>query len=83
MALSNMANASNEKRQQNIMRLRKAFDTKQVMTVKAASQLFGYTEVTIRKWCRDGDIPLADPDGKEATVVPLTDDNGPKWLRYE
>lgn len=82
MGLYDMANASNEMREQNIMRLRNLFDHGYIMTVLAAHQRLGYTEATIKKWCRDGDIPLIDHQDEHGTVyvVPLTDQNWPKWL---
>ena len=49
MSLSDMANASNESREQNIMKLRRLFEQQEVCTVKAASLKFGYRESTIRK----------------------------------
>ena len=78
MSLSDLANASNERRLQNIMQLRRLFDDKVVVSVKSASKKFGYTEKTIVKWCIDGDIPLCNSDG--TTVVELTSNNQPKWL---
>lgn len=82
VSLSDMANASNEAREQNIMKLRRLFELQEVCTVKSASLRFGYRESTIRKWCRDGDIPLMDPGQKVNPVVPLTDKNQPSWLHF-
>lgn len=82
MSLSDMANASNEAREQNIMKLRRLFEQQEVCTVKAASLKFGYRASTIRKWCRDGNIPLMDPDGKVSPVVPLTEQNQPSWYHF-
>lgn len=79
MALSNLANSSNEKREQRIMRLRQWFDHREVVTVKSAENKTGFKPATIIKWCQDGNIPLIGEDGQP--VVPLTDQNRPKWLR--
>lgn len=79
MALSNLANSSNEKREQRIMRLRQWFNHREVVTVKSAENKTGFKSATIIKWCQDGNIPLIGEDGQP--VVPLTDQNRPKWLR--
>lgn len=79
MALSNLANSSNEKREQRIMRLRQWFNHREVITVKSAENKTGFKPATIIKWCQDGNIPLIGEDGQP--VVPLTDQNRPKWLR--
>lgn len=77
--LSNMGLASNERREQHIMKLRRAFNEQQVATVQAAMHLTGYSYTTIVKWCKDGNIPLMD--GKKGQpVVPATKDNMPKWI---
>lgn len=78
MALSNLANSSNEKREQRIMRLRQWFNHREVVTVKSAENKTGFKPATIIKWCQDGNIPLIGEDGQP--VVPLTDQNRPKWL---
>ena len=39
----------------------------------------GYTERTVEKWAKDGNIPLLRNDGK--TVVPVTNENSPVWLK--
>lgn len=78
LALSDLANASNERRLQDIMRLRRLFDDQEVVSVSSAAKRFGYSEKTIIKWCVDGDIPLCYADG--STVVEVTVDNQPKWL---
>lgn len=80
MALSNMAFASNERRLQNIMKLRNAFNQQKVVTVAAASEMMGYTETTIKKWCLDGNIPLFIDN--DHTVVPLTSRNKPRWMTW-
>lgn len=80
MSLKDMSMSSNEKREQRIMLLRKGFSEKKFFTVKAAcSAMGGYTERTVEKWAKDGDIPLLRNDGK--TVVPVTDENSPVWLK--
>lgn len=78
MALSDLATSSNEKREQRIMRLRQWFNNQEVVTVKAAENKTGFRPATIIKWCKDGDIPLIGDDGQP--VVPLTEQNRPKWL---
>lgn len=77
MSLSNMANASYERRQQRIMRLRVMFSRQQIVTVDSAMQCLGYKAQTIIRWCKEGDIPLLY-EGQP--IVPLTDANRPKWL---
>ena len=77
MSLSNMANASYERRQQRIMRLRVMFNRQQIVTVDSAMQRLGYKSQTIISWCEEGDIPLLY-EGQP--IVPLTDANRPKWL---
>lgn len=79
MTLSNLANSSNEKREQRIMRLRQWFNHREVITVKSAENKTGFKPATIIKWCQDGNIPLIGEDGQP--VVPLTDQNRPKWLQ--
>lgn len=74
-----MANASNERRLQTIMRLEQLFRKRQVVTVMSAMQFLGVTKTTVLKYCRSGDIPLFDTE-KHATVVPVTDQNRPDWL---
>lgn len=80
MSLSNMANASNENRNQHIMQLKQDFNKCLVTTLESAHQRYGYTKPTIRKWAIDGNIPLFDPD-KHDYVVPLTDKNRPNWTK--
>lgn len=77
MSLSDMANASYERRQQRIMRLRGMFNRQQIVTVDSAVQRLGYRPQTIIKWCKEGNIPLLH-EGQP--IVPLTDANRPKWL---
>lgn len=77
MALSDLANASYEKRQQRIMQVRRWFDDQEAVTIAAVREKTGYAESTIIKWAKDGNIPLfLDNDH---TVVPLTKENQPKW----
>lgn len=66
-----LGDASNEKRNQRIMKLRNAFNDEQVNTLQEAAQLTGYTVNTVAKWARDGDIPLVDEQTSQP-VVPLT-----------
>lgn len=80
MALSDMALASNERREQNIMQLRNAFNQQKVVTLAAAAKMTGYTETTIKKWCVDGNIPLFIDN--DHTVVPLTNHNKPRWMTW-
>ena len=79
MGLSDMANASNERREQTIMKLRSAFLHKQVVTVAAAEKQFSVSRTTMLRYCKDGNIPLFDTE-KRQTVVPRTRDNTPAWL---
>lgn len=78
-ALDRMGDASNEKREQRIIKMRVDFNHQVVMTVASAVAHYGYAESTIRKWARDGQIPLIESDG-HSTVVPLTSTNTPAWL---
>ena len=78
-SLNNMGLASNEAKEQRIMRLRNAFNKQEVVTVQAAAKNTGFTASTVRRWAKQGNIPLLDGDtGK--SVVPMTDKNRPKWL---
>lgn len=77
--LTSMGTASNEKREQRIMQLRVDFRKQKVITVASAAAAYGYSENTIRKWAKDGKIPLLESGSK--TVVPLTFDNTPDWLQ--
>lgn len=80
MGLSDMAFSSNEKREQRIMRLRQGFREKKFITVKSASKAMGgYSEATVEKWAKDGDVPLLKSNGNP--VVPITDENSPEWLK--
>lgn len=79
MGLSDLANASYEKRQQNIMKLRRLFETKVCFTVPAAASYMGYSRATIISWCKAGDIPLIDPY-LQTSVVEITAENSPKWM---
>ena len=79
MSLNDMANASNERRLQTVMRLKQMFRRQQVVTVMSAMQKFGVTRTTILKYCRSGDIPLLDTETR-TTVVAVTDSNRPSWM---
>lgn len=68
---------SNEKMVQNIMRLRQQFNAQQVVTVESAVKRMGYSESTIIKWAKKGNIPLLY---KGSTVVPQTAENIPDWM---
>lgn len=76
-----MANRSNEGREQRIMKLRRLFELKKVVTVCSAMEKFGYSRKTIVGWCRSGNIPLVDTEHGTDTIVPLTKQNCPKWLK--
>lgn len=69
-----LGDASNEKRNQRIIRLRNAFNDEQINTVQQAAKLTGYTVKTVSQWAYDGDIPLLDQETK-ATIVPRTAKN--------
>lgn len=73
-----MANFSNEKREQQIMVLRRNFNKKKWVTVESVVHGTGYRQATVIKWAKDGNIPLLKKDG--TSVVPLTTDNRPDWL---
>ena len=77
MSLSDMANASYERRQQRIMRLRVMFNRQEIVTVDSAVRRLGYRPQTIISWCKEGNIPLLDAG---QPIVPVTDVNRPKWL---
>ena len=79
MSLSDMANASYEKRQQRIMKVRRWFDDREVVTVESVMSKTGYAQSTVEKWAKDGDIPLVRKDG--STVDTVTQKNKPKWLK--
>lgn len=70
LSLYDMANASNEAREQNLMRLKQAYREGKVVTVKSACDYFGYTEATIIKWCKDAKVPLIDTK-RHRYVVPI------------
>lgn len=80
MALSDMALASNERREQNIIQLRNMFNQQKVVTLASAVKVTGYTANTIKKWCVDGNIPLFIDN--DHTVVPLTNKNKPRWMTW-
>lgn len=71
--LDNMAHASNERRNQNIMKLRQAFNDEKYNTISQAAKDTGYTYQTVKKWAIDGDIPLLDENG--TSIVKITEDN--------
>ena len=71
--LDNMAHASNERRNQNIMKLRQAFNDEKYNTISQAARGTGYTYQTVKKWAIDGDIPLLDENG--TSIVKITEDN--------
>ena len=79
MSLTDMALSSNERREQNILRLRRAFNHRQVITVQSAVLWSGYSRQTVIKWAKDGDIPLFDEQQNDS-VVKLTAQNRPLWL---
>lgn len=74
---TNFGLASNEKHEQNLLILRNLFDKQQVVTVQAAMQHFAMSEPTIKKWCKEADIPLFIDN--QQTVVPMTKQNQPRW----
>lgn len=69
-----LGDASNEKRNQRIILLRNAFNDEKINTVQEAAQISGYTANTVRKWARDGNIPLMD-EKTDLPVVSFSDDN--------
>lgn len=46
------------------------------ISVKEASNKWGYSENTIRKWCRNGDIYITLKAKKESTADKITIENG-------
>lgn len=71
-----LGTSSNEKKTQNIMKLRSDFQKREVVTVLSAVKKYGYTEETIIRWAKEGDIPIFH-NGKP--VVRMHVDNKPKW----
>ncbi len=69
--------ASNERKEQNIMLLRQAFNQQKVITVEAAAKYFAMSQATILKWCREGNIPLL---AEGQPVVEMSPENRPSWL---
>ena len=63
-----------------MMRLKVAFNKGEIATVMSACHLFGYSETTIRKWCKDVNVPLYDTVRKDY-VVPVTKENTPNWVK--
>ena len=66
--------ASNEKRNQRIIKLRNAFNDERINTVQQAAKMFGYTAKTVAKWAQDGNIPLLDEESN-TMIVPQTKQN--------
>lgn len=79
MSLDNLANASNERRLQTIMRVRNDFKKGICRTVKSACIKYVVSETTMKKYCKDGNIPMWDTQ-KNQPVVPVTDENKPDWM---
>ena len=77
--LSNFVLAINEAKEQRIMRLRNMFNKQEAVTIQAAAMKTGYTVGTVRRWAKEGNIPLIDGDTGDS-VVPMTEKNRPKWL---
>ncbi|KRM13305.1 hypothetical protein ABTQ33_03700 [Paucilactobacillus suebicus] len=69
----NLAAASNEHRNQNIMLLRQGFNDEKYNTLEDAVNATGFTLKTVTSWAKDGNIPLLDNNG--ATVVTVTSEN--------
>ena len=79
MSLKNFALASNEKREQNIMKLRNGFYKREYYTIEGArKKMGGYTYKTVERWAKDGDIPLLNKHNEP--VVPIHRENSPQWL---
>lgn len=66
--------ASNEKRNQRIIKLRNAFNDERINTVQQAAKMSGYTAKTVAKWAQDGNIPLLDEESN-TMIVPQTKQN--------
>lgn len=79
--LSTLGNSSNEAREQRIMKLRNDFSNGTLVTVASVREKLGYAESTIISWAKSGNIPLIKSDG--TSVVPLTDENAPKWIEHK
>ena len=58
--LTNMGLSSNEAKEQRIMKLRRDFNDKKVITVQGAVEKTGYSAATIIKYAKEGEIPLWD-----------------------
>ena len=80
MGFDSLGAKSNERKEQNIMLLRKLYSQQKVVTINSAMKYFGYSEKTILKWCKEGDIPLIY-EGKPA--VPFNAENIPSWWNNE
>ena len=78
--LTNMGLSSNEAKEQRIMKLRRDFNDKKVITVQGAVAKTGYSAATIIKYAKEGEIPLWD-NKKNESVVPINNSNRPKWLK--
>lgn len=79
MSLEDMAQASEEKKLQRIMRLRNDFNHRKVITLRSAVARYGYSLPTVKKWAKQGNIPLLQDNGEP--IVPVTEDNSPAWLK--
>lgn len=77
--LSALGGASNEAKEQRIMKLRNDFNSGKVVTVASVRKLTGYSITTILNWAKQGDIPLIKDNGE--SVVPLTDKNMPAFMK--
>lgn len=78
--LTNMGLSSNEAKEQRIMKLRRDFNDKKVITVQGAVEKTGYSAATIIKYAKEGEIPLWD-NKKNESVVPINNSNRPKWFK--
>ena len=76
MSLKNFALASNEKREQNIMKLRNGFYKREYYPIDGArTKMGGYTYKTVEHWAKDGDIPLFNKYND--TIVQIRRANSP------
>lgn len=71
--LDSLGSASNERRTQNIMRLRQNYNDEKYNTLEDVVADTGYTLKTITSWAIDGNVPLLDKPG--SPVVAITPDN--------
>lgn len=71
--LDQLGTASNERRTQNIMKLRNNFNHEKYNSITDAVQDTGYSYKTVVSWATEGNIPLLDENDRP--IVPPTPQN--------